>query len=212
MLNDVDRLVLSLFISIQGKYSSADIVQEPIHAHQEVLAGHGRAPDDPPMMRGDEVKLQDLVEEKRENVKDWIAVNGGLKKKKYLFDFIGGEGAGQILFVGKDEQGGAEKAFFLEELMELFFAILESPFVGRVHDPDETVRRLEIVSPIRAERFLASHIPNVQVKTAATSNGKDHLITEVYMGLFTVPKKVFYFLLNENKRHSFCPGVAIKEK
>ena len=49
--------------------------------------------------------------------------------------------------------------------MELCLAVCEPAPVGRVDDPDEPVGRLEVVPPVRPQRLLATHVPNVQVET-----------------------------------------------
>lgn len=48
--------------------------------------------------------------------------------------------------------------------MQFLAAVLESPFVCRVDDPDESVRRLEVVAPIRTQALLAAHVPDIQVE------------------------------------------------
>ena len=57
-----------------------------------------------------------------------------------------------------------EADLFLQELVELGLAVGEAAPVGRVDDPDEPVGRLEVVPPVRPQRLLPAHVPNVQVE------------------------------------------------
>ena len=62
---------------------------------------------------------------------------------------------------------------FLQELVELCLAVCEPAPVGRVDDPDEPVGRLEVVPPVRPQRLLATHVPNVQVETLERERGRN---------------------------------------
>jgi hypothetical protein len=61
---------------------------------------------------------------------------------------------------GVDKKGH----LFLQQLVQLLLAILQPSPVGRVDDPDEAVRRLEVVTPVRPQRLLAADVPDVQVE------------------------------------------------
>lgn len=46
--------------------------------------------------------------------------------------------------------------------MQLSFSILKSKFVGTIDNPNDSICLLEIISPIRTNSSLTSHIPNIQ--------------------------------------------------
>ena len=54
---------------------------------------------------------------------------------------------------------------FFQQLVQLLLAVVEPPAIGRVHHPDESVRRLEVVAPVGAEGLLAAHVPDVEAET-----------------------------------------------
>ena len=50
--------------------------------------------------------------------------------------------------------------------MQFLFAVLQSTFVRRIDDPDESVGGLEVVPPVRAKTLLAADVPHVEVEAA----------------------------------------------
>jgi hypothetical protein len=58
---------------------------------------------------------------------------------------------------------------FLQQLMQLLLAILKSSSIGRIDDPDESVRRFKVIPPIRSKRLLTADVPNVQVESTVVS-------------------------------------------
>lgn len=46
-----------------------------------------------------------------------------------------------------------------KEVMELLLTILNSHAISRVHNPDDGIRLLEIVSPVRSKSSLATNVP-----------------------------------------------------
>jgi hypothetical protein len=54
--------------------------------------------------------------------------------------------------------------------VELVFAVLETFQAGGVDDPDEEVGFFEVVSPERAQAFLAAHVPDVEL-VSTTQHG-----------------------------------------
>ena len=94
------------------------------------------------------------------------------------------------MFVGEHEEGGAQQTLkeidrhydsfanradidsscsrdylFLQQLVQLLLAVVESPLVRAVHDPNEAVCRLEVVAPVGAQGLLTADVPNVQVES-----------------------------------------------
>ena len=84
----------------------------------------------------------------------------------YVFELLGWNRAGQVLFVGENEQRGAQKTFLLQKCVQFPFAIVQPAPVGRIHDPNEAVGRLEVVAPIRPQALLTPDVPNVEVEAA----------------------------------------------
>ena len=62
-------------------------------------------------------------------------------------DFWAGEGAWEILLVGKDEKDSILKLFLGEHLVELFTVLLNSVSIVGVDDVDETLSVGVVVSP-----------------------------------------------------------------
>ncbi len=48
---------------------------------------------------------------------------------------------------------------FLKQPMELIPAILDPQPIGGIHHPDEGVRLLEVVPPVRTQRLLPTNVP-----------------------------------------------------
>ena len=48
--------------------------------------------------------------------------------------------------------------------MQFLLAVVQPPLVRRIDDPDESVRGLEVVSPVAAETLLSAHVPDVEVE------------------------------------------------
>ena len=58
--------------SIEGENSCSDVLEKPVDALQEVLAGHGAAPKNLPVVSLDAVEIEDLPERKL-MLKKWFS-------------------------------------------------------------------------------------------------------------------------------------------
>jgi hypothetical protein len=88
-----------------------------------------------------------------------------------LDDLLAAQRAREVLLVREDEDGGAREFLLREELRELLAAVAEAAAVGGVDDPDEAVRRLEVVAPVGADRLLAADVPDVELVAARAGRG-----------------------------------------
>ncbi len=92
----------------------------------------------------------------------------------------------------------------LKKLMQLLFAVVEAPLVGRVDDPDEAVGGLEVVSPVAPKALLSADVPNVEsesamlqrldVESQSGRNGRNVLAVELFQdrrfaGVVEAPKR-----------------------
>ena len=77
-------------------------------------------------------------------------------------DFWAGEGAWEILLVGKDEKDSILKLFLGEHLVELFTVLLNSVSIVGVDDVDETLSVGVVVSPEKSDLVLTTDIPHVE--------------------------------------------------
>ena len=114
-------------LSIQREYSLGNIVQQPVNPLQEVLPGDGTAAQDLAVVGLDLLQLQ------------------------HGPNLLHGERPGQVLLVGEDEERGAQQPLLPQQGVELLLAVLQPPLVGRVHHPDQTVGRLEIIPPVGSQ-------------------------------------------------------------
>ena len=57
---------------------------------------------------------------------------------------------------------GQKTHLFLKQGMKFGLAVLEPSLVTGIYNPDEPVCLLKVVSPIRPQRLLSSHVPKVQ--------------------------------------------------
>ena len=67
-----------------------------------------------------------------------------------------------VLLVRKDQQHGISHLVFVEHFRQLFASILNAITVIAVHNVDETVGALIVVSPQRADLVLASDVPHLK--------------------------------------------------
>ena len=81
-------------------------------------------------------------------------------------DLLGCQGALNVLLVRKHEQRRAGEPLLLQQLLELLVAVLEARAVGGVDDSYQSVGLLEIVAPVRAQRRLPAHVPDVELVAA----------------------------------------------
>lgn len=73
--------------------------------------------------------------------------------------------------------------------MKLSLAVSQSPLVRTVHHPDNGVRLLKVVAPVRPDRLLPSHVPDVElealvfqgldVESECRGDGRDVLVAEL---------------------------------
>jgi hypothetical protein len=92
----------------------------------------------------------------------------------YLAHFVLGHGAGNIALVLEDEQACSRETLdrsaqdrmhhpntnlFLQQPCQLVATVVDALAVSRVHHPDERVRLLKVVLPVRPQRLLAADIP-----------------------------------------------------
>jgi len=75
------------------------------------------------------------------------------------------ESAGQVLLVRHHQQRGPRKALLLQQGVQLRAAVLQPEAVRRIDDPYEPVSLLEIIAPIRSNRFLPTDVPQVELVT-----------------------------------------------
>lgn len=52
-----------------------------------------------------------------------------------------------------------------QQALQLSLTILHALAIGAIYHPDEAVRALKVVSPVGAQRLLATHIPDVQLES-----------------------------------------------
>ena len=64
------------------------------------------------------------------------------------------------LFVGEDEEDGVSELVFLQHSVELISGLSDSLSIVTVHDENETLGVLEIMSPQRSNFILASNVPH----------------------------------------------------
>ena len=131
---------------VQREYSLRDVVQQPVHPLEEVLAG-------------DSTAAQDLA-----------VVGLDLLHLQHGPDLLHGEGAGEVLLVGEDEEGGAQQPLLPKQGVQLRSAVLQPPLVSRVHHPDQTVRGLEIIPPVGPQGFLAPNVPDVELESSVVES------------------------------------------
>lgn len=72
--------------------------------------------------------------------------------------------------MGAQRRAGASHLLPQQQL-ELCLAVVQPRAVGGIHHPDEPVRLLKVVAPVRAEGRLATHIPNVELEAAVPGRG-----------------------------------------
>jgi len=58
--------------------------------------------------------------------------------------------------------------FLLQQAFQLLPAVIKTRAIGRVNDPDQRVRLLEVILPVCAQGLLAADVPCDRVRT---SNG-----------------------------------------
>lgn len=80
---------------------------------------------------------------------------------KILHDFCRCHGIGQILFVGKNQQHRIFECLFLQHLVQFLFSFLDSVTVRAVHDINQSIGVLEVISPKFADPVLPTYIPNL---------------------------------------------------
>jgi hypothetical protein len=69
------------------------------------------------------------------------------------------QGINQSAWFRFKENGRHGPNLFEKEAVELILAVLDAETVGCVDNPDEGIGFLKVVAPVRAECFLAAHIP-----------------------------------------------------
>ena len=80
-----------------------------------------------------------------------------------LPNLVGRQGPGYILLVGENEDRG-ESLFLFQQKEQLVAAELQAHLVGTVDDPYQSIRRVfKVVSPVRSNGLLASHVPEVEL-------------------------------------------------
>ena len=80
---------------------------------------------------------------------------------KILHNFCRCHGIGQILFVGKNQQHRIFECLFLQHLVQFLLSFLDSVTVRTVHDINQRIGVLEVISPKFADPVLPTYIPNL---------------------------------------------------
>ena len=126
-----------------NRCSSLDVVDHPVHSIEQTVTRNSAAGHDAPI-----AVLHSLL----------------LVKFEHFSDFLRRQGAGHILLVAENEQSCSSQFFLTEQLGQLPLAVLESEFVAAIDYPDQSIRLLEVIAPVRADRRLSSDIPDVQLE------------------------------------------------
>lgn len=66
------------------------------------------------------------------------------------------------LFVGKYEERDSGQLVLVQQLLQLDTGLFHAPPVRRVDHVDHRIRGVEVVPPVRPDRFLPTHIPYVE--------------------------------------------------
>eukprot|EP01139_Manchomonas_bermudensis_P003035 Amastigsp_a7071_17.p1 type:complete len:202 gc:universal Amastigsp_a7071_17:620-15(-) len=76
------------------------------------------------------------------------------------------ERAGDVLLVGKHQQRRTKQPLLKEQFAQLVAAQAQPRNIRRIHNPNEALARLEVVAPVRPNRCLPAHVPNVELVVA----------------------------------------------
>jgi hypothetical protein len=79
---------------------------------------------------------------------------------KLIGHFRRRHGVGQILLVGKDQEDGITKLFFVEHSVQLISGSIDSISVVGIDDEDDAVRVLVVMSPERSDLVLPTNVPD----------------------------------------------------
>ena len=79
-----------------------------------------------------------------------------------VFDLSRCECTCHVLLVAENHQRGAGQLLLEQQPLQLGLTVLKSQPVAGIDDPDETIRVLEVIAPIRPDGRLASDIPEVE--------------------------------------------------
>ena len=117
-----------------------DVIDNKVDAFKKTTSGDGTAWHDTPVTVLDEVELKNVL------------------------DLSWGQSTSNILLVAEHHERGTGELLLEEQSLQLDLAVMEAKAITGIDHPDEAVRMLEVVAPIRPDRGLAAHIPKVQLE------------------------------------------------
>ena len=81
-----------------------------------------------------------------------------------FLEFGGGDGVGEILFVGVDEESGILEVVVAEGVFEFSSSFLDTGAVGAVDNVDDAVSVLVVVAPERTEASLTTDVETLELE------------------------------------------------